>query len=622
MSLTPSAPVQRVLDALGQKGRRWAAKGSSWAAQCPAHEDGRASLSIGQGREGRALLRCHAGCTTPDIVRALDLAAGDLFADSGSDLSIHVHPQGYQIPAGPRYLTNGANALAEPTRAAAIPAAEPAPPVAPPTRPVIAATYDYVDDGGHLVLQAVRYEPKDFRQRRPDGSGGWIWSVSGIEHPPIYRLPEVIEAAATDRLIFIVEGEKDADTLAELGYCATTNIGGAKKWSEHYSQWLHGATVAILPDNDQVGQDHAELVATSLTAAGCVVRVVPLPGLPAKGDVSDWLDAGHTLDELDAVVAGTPRWRPADEREQAKTRWRLDEILEDEEMMRPPACVVPRFVWESRSTLLASAEKAGKSTLCGAMAAAVSRGRPFFDVDEPCQRGDVLIFGLEEFLGDAARRLRHFGADAKRVHLVPALPAEPHARVEALRGHVEAVKPALVIVDTLMAYADGLISDAAASSQMQPVVQGLTRLAHETGCGLLLVHHARKSDGKYRDSSAIGGAVDVIVEVFSPEEHDDPTLRESRARGRVPVQGCRFRYNGGEYHLDLGATATPAERILGYVRANPRCSHSVLRNVAGGRAEAADKIISDLLTGGRLIDEGNDDRHAYRIPLAIGGNHA
>jgi len=96
--------------------------------------------------------------------------------------------------------------------------------------------YDYVSEADELLFQVVRFEPKDFRQRRPDRKGGWIWNLDGARRV-LYRLPDVIEALASDRAVFIVEGEKDADALWRLGIPATCNAGGAGngKWRASYS---------------------------------------------------------------------------------------------------------------------------------------------------------------------------------------------------------------------------------------------------------------------------------------------------------------------------------------------------------------------------------------------------
>ncbi|WP_447044273.1 toprim domain-containing protein [Vreelandella sp. H-I2] len=164
----------------------------------------------------------------------------------------------------------------------------------PKVAPRIAKSYDYTDESGELLYQAVRMEPKSFRQRRPDGDG-WKWSVKGIRQVP-YRLPELL--AKPDAPVFVVEGEKDADRLADLGLLATCNAGGAGKWTNAHSEQLANRRVIVLPDNDTAGRDHAEKVRTSLEKVGAQVRVVALPELPEKGDVSDWLSGGGGKDAL------------------------------------------------------------------------------------------------------------------------------------------------------------------------------------------------------------------------------------------------------------------------------------------------------------------------------------
>jgi hypothetical protein len=128
---------------------------------------------------------------------------------------------------------------------------------------------------------------KTFRQHRSDGRGGWLPSMDGAELV-LYRLPEVSES---DGVVWVVEGEKDADALAKLGLVATTNVGGAGKWQQSYGDALRGRDVVVLPDNDEPGDKHAALVVRSLAGIAARVGVVKLPGLPGKGDVSDWLAA-------------------------------------------------------------------------------------------------------------------------------------------------------------------------------------------------------------------------------------------------------------------------------------------------------------------------------------------
>jgi putative DNA primase/helicase len=594
--VTPAIPTDGPIGAVLLALKNVRGRGGAWTARCPAHEDRSPSLSIKEGHGGRVLLRCHAGCTTEAIVAALGLTMADLFpAELRAERTSG--PADARVERAPGH-DNGA--------------------LAPRGQPVLVQTYDYTDEHGTLLFQACRMREADgrksFRQRRrhPEQPGEWLHKLDDTRRV-LYRLPEVLEAVALGRPVFVVEGEKDADALADAGYCATTSPMGAGKWSDAYAEPLAGADVVILPDNDEPGRLHAGQVAASCLAVGARVRVVALPGLPPKGDVSDWLAAGHDLDAFDRVVAATPRTRPT------KAVWRLDDLWADEEIMRPPPPIVPYLAWAGRSTLLASAEKAGKSTLTGFVAACVSTGARF--LDEPCERGTVLCVGLEEFIGDAARRLRQFRADPTRIFLTDRLPGDPRERPHALRRMIEEVRPVLVIVDSLIAYSDGAVSDASASAQMGPLVNQFTTLAHETGAALVLIHHARKADGKYRDSSAIGGAVDLIAEMFAPDEDTDPRKRVLRARGRVPTRDVAFHYveheGRGTYVRAAGTQeATLESRVLAYVASHPRVSLRQVRRAVTGNAAAVDAAVATLVQAGRLVDYGHAPNHEFAAALA------
>ena len=169
--------------------------------------------------------------------------------------------------------------------------------------------YSYRDASGKLVFQVVKKPGKKFAQRRPDGNGVWVWNLKGVDRV-LYRLPELI--ARPEATVYIVEGEKDADRLAKLGLASTTNPGGAGKWRETYTEDLRGRDVLNLPDNDAPGRDHALKVAAAVHGVAKTVKIVELPGLREKGDASDWLDAGHTVEDLGRIVDAAPEWSPDD----------------------------------------------------------------------------------------------------------------------------------------------------------------------------------------------------------------------------------------------------------------------------------------------------------------------
>jgi 5S rRNA maturation endonuclease (ribonuclease M5) len=219
-------------------------------ARCPGHDDRKASLSYKEGQDGRVLVKCHAGCPLEQVLAPLGLEAKDLF-----------EPNGHRE---------------------------------------IVATYDYVDEAGKLLLQVVRFAPKDFRQRKPDGVGGWEWKL-GNTRRVLYRLPRIVEAVGRGEDVMIVEGEKDADRLHALGIAATCNPMGAGKWRDEYAKPLRGAQVTIVADRDDAGRDHARQVARSLQGVADEIDIVE----PAVGkDISDHLAAGKSIAEL---VETSPR---------------------------------------------------------------------------------------------------------------------------------------------------------------------------------------------------------------------------------------------------------------------------------------------------------------------------
>jgi DNA primase len=221
--------------------------GAGWMAKCPAHDDNNPSLSIREV-DGKELLHCHAGCGQREVIEALK-AEGPW-------------------PERPRS----------------------------PRRQIV-MTYDYTDESGNLLYQVVRTQPKGFFQRRPDGEGGWINKKS--KRQVLYHLREVLYAP----IVFVVEGEKDVETLREHGFVATTSAGGAEApWLTEFTETLAGREVIVIPDNDKPGRDRAARIARALI--GRVTRLVILELEGAK-DVTVWFEKGHgELELIESVEKG------------------------------------------------------------------------------------------------------------------------------------------------------------------------------------------------------------------------------------------------------------------------------------------------------------------------------
>jgi hypothetical protein len=195
---------------------------------------------------------------------------------------------------------------------------------------IFVGQWQYENETGDLLHEAVRIEyrnpdgsfvlkdgkrKKTFRQRRPDPEwpGEWIWNVEGVRVVP-YRLPELLEAIGNWHPIAIVEGEAKVDLLRSWGIPATCCAGGAGKWKAEHSAFLRGADLIILPDNDEAGRKHCDIVGASLQGIAASVRVLELPGLGPKGDVKDWATAGGTVEQFHDLIGREAKpWKARNE---------------------------------------------------------------------------------------------------------------------------------------------------------------------------------------------------------------------------------------------------------------------------------------------------------------------
>lgn len=237
-----------------------------WMALCPAHGDRTPSLSVARGTGGKALVHCHAGCTAESVMSAIGLGIGDLF--DGDDR-------------------------------------KEARETLPPDKWPVTATYTYEDASGKPLYRVLRKTSQDsgnktFRQER-FSDGRWLPGMEGVERV-LYGMPRLADPELADETVFLAEGERDADNLTAIGVLATTNVGGAGKWLPQYSESLRKRNVVILPDNDDPGEKHAAVVGDALNGTAASVRVLRLPGLPPKGDVTDWIGNGGTAEQLRAMV--------------------------------------------------------------------------------------------------------------------------------------------------------------------------------------------------------------------------------------------------------------------------------------------------------------------------------
>jgi putative DNA primase/helicase len=275
-------PLSEVLARLRSRGIEPRKSGSGWSSRCPAHEDRTPSLSIHCGQDGRVLVHCHAGCRFADVTASLGLSPSELFSD-------YSRPFRAQPPCCLRPVERQQAAIAAPSRsfetwAEAVRSSSGAP----------SATWLYHDATGREIGAVSRFTVgttgKTFRQASRSSDGRWV--AKGMPAPrPLYRLPKLLASRGT---VYVVEGEKCAEAVAELGLAATTSVGGAS--NAHHSDWapLAGRRAVIVPDADEQGASYAKQVAVLAREAGAAeIRITDIaeiwPAVPPKGDIADWI---------------------------------------------------------------------------------------------------------------------------------------------------------------------------------------------------------------------------------------------------------------------------------------------------------------------------------------------
>lgn len=464
MTMNLAWETERMADALGA--RRQA--GGGWMARCPAHADNTPSLKIDVG-ETLPLLFCHAGCETPHVIEILK-ARG-------------IWPEMDKPETKPKSRAN----------------------------PHIVATYDYADEEHNLLYQVVRFEPKDFRQRRPkvpnpQKPSDWEWGL-GTTRRVLYRLPDIVRADA-DKPVFVVEGEKDADRLVAEGLIATTAPMGAKKWRNEYSECLRGRNVVVIADNDEPGKVHAQMVAKSLRGIAKQVQVLSFRDLPPGGDVSDWLEAGGNAEKL---LAHANRPTPVDRSRiigapellslhLPDIRWAIEEILPE------------------GAALFVGKTKMGKSMAAMGLGIAVASGGYAFGKLR-AQAGPVLYLALEDNERRLQSRLRQMlqGQPAPaNLEFVLEWPRLGEGCLEKLREWLgEHPGARMVIVDTLKMIRSQPDGRQSVYDRDYESVQGLHELAGEFQVAIHILHHTRKADAEdpfdlVSGSNGLGAAADTV----------------------------------------------------------------------------------------------------------------
>jgi AAA domain len=446
--------------------------------------------------------------------------------------------------------------------------------------------YDYKDQKGTLLYQVIRRErfnatgekEKDFPQRRPDGNG-WTWGLKGAEESPLYRLPELLRLPATDTRVFVCEGEKDANRVVSLGLCATTISGGAQaRWDRIDVSALSSAECTILEHNDDAGRTYSLNAAHRLQDVASSIRIVQFPELPAKGDVSDWLDAdpARNADALVELCLKAPLWEPQQEARLIKTSAEFADFI-------PPDYLVDGLMIRGYLYSCTALTGGGKTAIAVLFTAYAALGRNLGDMEisEPCR---VLYFAGENAMDVKMRWVAmcgELGID----------PADMNVRfVDRVLKFSEATKDiirevgddeyGLIIVDTSAAYIEG--DDENNNKQLLDHAKRLRALTELPGRPTVFVcTHPIKSGDNLLPRG--GGA-------FLNEVDGNFTLKNTHGNVELHWQG---KIRGADFdpkHFRLKTTTHPKlvdskGRLLMTVLAEPITSEAVVEERRQTRAD-------------------------------------
>ena len=396
----------------------------------------------------------------------------------------------------------------------------------------LAVTYDYRDEKGSLLYQTLKYKPKDFRQRRPDGKDGWIWNLKGVRLV-LYNLRGV---SKTD-LVCIAEGEKDADTLNKYGFIGTTNPLGAGKWRNEFNQYFKDKDVVIFPHNDKPGREHAGKIAIALKGIAASIKIIELPGLKEKEDVTDFInkisDTEDVKERLAIIIEQSEPYKPP------KTYTHEDAILEDNEFQKlklpEKEKLLDPWLTLNMIALMVGWRGVGKTWFAMGLLDAVTRGIAFGPW-ETVKSVPCLYHEAEMPAQDVQDRFKSLNPDSGRVNPLY-IYSDAYANLLGLtRSNLldetwrNTVKQILITKDIKLWVLDNLASttpgiDENAKKDWDPINEWLLELRFH-GISTILLHHTNKA-GQQRGTSAREDNIDISIMLKQPHNY-------------LPEEGARF----------------------------------------------------------------------------------
>ncbi|SFN81145.1 AAA domain-containing protein [Cohaesibacter marisflavi] len=481
----------------------------------------------------------------------------------------------------------------------------------------IVAAYDYVDEEGCLLFQVVRMDPKDFRQRRPkpgvkhpQKDSDWEWKVKGTRLAP-YRLPELLEAIAQEQPIYIVEGEKDVERLEQLGIVATCNPGGAKKWPESVNSHFLQADVFIIPDNDDAGREHRDIVARSLDGIARRIRVLDLPNLPKKGDVSDWLEGGRTIEEFYRLSEVARDWEPAPTPTHFPMIW-----YGEEDNLPPRSWLVKKVLATGEMSVIYGPSGVGKSFLAIDLGLRIAAGLPWFE--NKVLSGPVVYVAGEGGTG-ARQRLKAWREHQSIDTPIPfvMIPKAVDMRspdssdISSLAADIKEIgrragsPVSLIIIDTLSRMMAGG-TDADPRDMASFIVQ-VEKLREKTNAHVLIVHHTGKDrDRGMRGATTLRDCSDTVIELEKAGDSD--ICKATIDKQKDGEDGTTFRFKLSQVALGLDEDGDEITSCIVEPTGNSEGERGDRPRLSGA-AEIARRALNDA-----LVDDGQSSPGGKIIP--------
>jgi len=425
----------------------------------------------------------------------------------------------------------------------------------------LAREYSYYGPDGDLLFQVQRFEPKSFRQRRPDGKGGWLYNMDGVTAVP-YNLVGMIQNP--DAPVFVVEGEKCADRLNQLGVVATTNHGGAKNWKPDINQYFADRNVIVIPDADEAGQAHADVVVSQLYPVVKRIKRVSLPGLTDKQDVFDWLN-DHSPSELMALVKETPAIEQEPDKAEPVDKPDVFETYDIDYLrnMPPIEWLVDGIVTKHGFSVLYGAPGIGKSFLSIDWALSITYGRQWHS--RATRQGAVLYIAAEG-VGGLGKRIKAWQSHNDTHGTTPfyvlpmAVKLLDPPDLEKLLRTIDNFKQdfSLIVIDTVartLAATGSDENDATAMGQFGEMCGVIQRHAD---CAVLAVHHSGKDAARgMRGSSSLLGLSDTVLALSSSEGR--VTLKMEKQKDAEPIADSQYELTPVALIDDSSAVLLPVE---------------------------------------------------------------